>query len=114
VGIPAAGRALQDLVPLQGFTRQVMVVRVNQVTGPAAGVPASQAALCHNRGFVVVNDGPVFASPPSVGPCSPDVKEALSRLTRASLTWQAGLRRGTGRRSSGRVAGIRFRWGCPG
>ena len=63
VGI-AAGRVLRRWYRAKGLTREVSVARVDQATGRVRyrRCRTRKRLMAHNRGFVVVNDGPAVAS----------------------------------------------------
>lgn len=63
VGI-AAGRVLRRWYRAKGLTKQVTVARVDRATGRVRYRRSCRRKrlLVHNRGFVVVNDGPAMAS----------------------------------------------------
>lgn len=63
VGI-AAGRVLRRWHRAKGRTHQVRVARRNQATGRARyrNSRTRKRLLAHNRGFIIVNDGPAVAS----------------------------------------------------
>jgi hypothetical protein len=63
VGV-AAGRVLRRWYRSKGLTKQVTVMRVEQSTGRVRYRRSHQRKrlMTHNRGFIVVNDGPLFAS----------------------------------------------------